>query len=278
MGGFSLGKIFGIPIQVRFSFLLLLGLFLIWHGLGGVVLLIALFASVLLHELGHALVARRYHVPILGIDLHFFGGAAKLSRMPESPGQEIAIAVAGPVVSFLLALAAFLVFKLTGFRPLAQLAAINLVLGLFNLLPALPMDGGRILRALLARKLGRLRATEIAVKVARVASLGLAAVGLIWGNFFLVALAVMLWVMAGVELRAAQLWSFARQMGFAPADGEREGEVEVLDRDLRPVGKDGADPFAHAGAGLGLRGFGFRRVVVRGPDGRVFVADDPIRW
>jgi stage IV sporulation protein FB len=277
MGGFSLGKIFGIPIQARFSFLLLLGLFLIWHGLGGVVLLLALFASVLLHELGHALVARRLKVPILGIDLHFFGGAAKLSRMPEKPSHEIAIAVAGPAVSFLLALGAFLVFRATGYRPIAQLAAINLVLGAFNLLPALPMDGGRILRALLARKLGRLRATEIAVKVARISAVGLGVLGLWVGNFFLVALAVMLWVMAGVELRAAQLWSYARQMGFA-TEGASEGEVEVLDRDLRPVGRDGEDPFPRGPAGLGLRGFGFRRVVVRGPDGRVFVQEDPIRW
>ncbi len=277
MGGFTLGKIFGIPIQVRFSFLLLLGLFLLWHGLGGALLLLALFASVLLHELGHALVARRLRVEILGIDLNFFGGAAKLARMPESPRHEIAIAVAGPLVSFALALGAFALFKATGVRPVAQLATLNLVLGLFNLLPALPMDGGRILRALLARKLGRLRATEIAVKVARIAAVGLAVLGLVAGNLFLVALAVMLWVMAGVELRAAQLWSFARQMGFAPAGGE--GEVEVLDRDLRPVGERGEDPFAnHPLGGLGLRGFGLRRVVVRGPDGRVFIQEEPIRW
>jgi Zn-dependent protease len=282
MGGFRIGKILGIPIQVRLSFLLLMGLFLVWHGLGGVLLLLALFASVLLHELGHALVARRLRVPIIGIDLHFFGGAAKLTHMPESPRHEIAIAAAGPAVSFALALGLYLVFRATGLGPFAQLAAINLVLGGFNLLPALPMDGGRILRALLARRMGRLRATAIAVKVARVAAVGLAVLGLAVTNFFLVALAVMLWIMAGVELRAAQLGELAREMGFAPPGGAEEGGVAVLDREGRRV--DGgvhasfADPLGLGGSPRRAAGFGVRRVVIRGPDGRLFVAEEPLRW
>ena len=276
-------------MQVNFSFLLLMLIFLISRGLPGVVLLGVTFLSVLVHELGHSLVARRLGVPILGIDLHFFGGAAKMGRMPSSSREEILIAAAGPAVSFALALVGLLLLLLTGFRGFVYLALINLVLGAFNLLPALPMDGGRIFRALLARRMGRLRATSLAVKVARGASLGLGLLGLVWGNLFLVGLAVMLWFLAGAELRAAQLWQHAAggMSGIWPP--QREGhfdrdEVEVLGRDHRPVG-EGAElrssrPFGaaqfvieeqHSGAA--------RRWIIRDPQGRViFIAEQPLRW
>lgn len=278
MGGVRLGRLFGIPIQINFSFLLLMGIFLLWQGLPGVVLLVVVFLSVLLHELGHALVARRFHVPILGIDLHFFGGAAKMGRMPSSPREEIFIAAAGPAVSFALALVGFLLLLVTRFQPLAYFAGINLVLGAFNLLPALPMDGGRIFRALLVRRLGRLRATTVAVTVARVVAVGLGLLGLVRGNFFLVGLALMLWVLAGSELRAAQMWEHARGgmfPGVGPDIQVEDDGVEVLDRDGRPVRRVDRPTFTVEESREG----GTRRWVIRDPAGRViYVAHQPLRW
>lgn len=281
LGGIRLGRLFGIPIQINWSFLLLMAIFALWQGLPGLVLLVVVFLSVLLHELGHSLVARRLNVPILGIDLHFFGGAAKMGRMPSSPREEILIAAAGPAVSFALALLGFLLLLLTRFQPLAYFAGVNLVLGGFNLLPALPMDGGRIFRALLARRMGRLRATTIAVTVARVVAVGLGLLGLLRGNFFLVGLAVMLWVLGTAELRAAQMWQRASRdadplfpgfgAGFRGAAGD---DVEVLDRDGTPLGR-GRDGFTVEERREG----GSRRWIIRDPDGRViFMAEQPLRW
>jgi Zn-dependent protease len=283
MGGIKLGKLAGIPIQINYSFLLLLVILLIWQGLTGVLLLVVMFLSVLLHELGHALVARRFKVPILGIDLHFFGGAAKMARMPESPREEILIAAAGPAVSFVLAALAAGVFLLSGLEAAAYLAAVNVMLGGFNMLPALPMDGGRIFRALLVRHFGRLRATSIAVTVARGLSVALGLLGLVQGNFFLVGLAVMLWMMAGQELRAAQLWSQAH--GFRDPGFNGPGDVEVLDRDGRPVGPAVGSPFAGREQGSGAVSVeeqlvgGVRRWIVRDQAGQViFTAEQPLRW
>jgi Zn-dependent protease len=276
MGGIRIGKLFGIPIRLSGSFLLLLGVFLLWQGLSGVLGLLVLFASVLVHELGHALVARRHGVSIIGIDLHFFGGAAKLTQMPDSPRTEIAIAAAGPAVSFVLGLAAFGLYVLTGFSPLRYVAIINALLGGFNLLPALPMDGGRILRALLSRRMGHLRATTAAVKVARICALGLGGVGLVGSSFFTVALAVMLWLMAGAELRQARVLSFARGAGWGTSPNASGDQPEILDRFGRPVRGAGAMP--------GMTGFtveeqlrgGVRCWVIRDPDGQViFMCNQP---
>lgn len=226
MGGFKLVTLFGIPIRVTFSFLLLLGFALLaWGGLQGVVAIIAMFTMVLAHELGHALVARKLSVPILGIDLHFFGGAAKLAHLPQRPRDEILIAAAGPAVSFALSAIAFALHGVTEIWVLRWVGYINLMLGGFNLLPALPMDGGRIFRAALSSRLGRLRATTIAVHVAR----GVAVLMGLWGvlglwplantSFFMVGLAVMLWWMAGSELRAMRYWETMQQPGMGGYPG-----------------------------------------------------------
>jgi Zn-dependent protease len=283
MGNLRLGKIFGIPIQVNLSFLLLLLLLLIWQGLGGVVLLLVAFSSVLVHELGHALVARRLHVPIISIELHFFGGAARMARMPSSPREEILIAAAGPVVSFAISLLGGLLYLLFGFFGFGYLALINLILGGFNLLPALPMDGGRIFRALLCRKMGRLRATSIAVKVAKTIAVGLGLLGLTGFNFFLVGLAVVLWLMASAELRAAQIWSRAGQWpGGAHARPSAAGEAVVLDQPGRPVSGDST--FAQTTSPQTivveeLHRPGRQRWVIRDGEGRIlFVADHPLQW
>src|SRR4051794_25270403 len=182
--GFRIGTLFGFPIRVHLSFLVLLGAALLWMGgTGGVLFLVMVAGSVLVHELGHALLARRLGVPIAGIGLHIFGGAAEMVGLPRRPDDEIAIAAAGPAVSFALAGLGYTLAAITGVHALALLAGVNLALGAFNLLPVFPSDGGRILRAWLARRHGLVRATELAVGVGRVMCLVLGAIGLLTGSF-----------------------------------------------------------------------------------------------
>ena len=202
---FRLGRLAGFPIDVNPSFLLLLGIVaLTMGGLAGVVAVLVAFASVIVHELGHALVARHLGVRVAGIELHFFGGAAKIVDPPRTPGDEIAIAAAGPAVSFAIAGVSTLLAQVA-FAPLfGALAWINLLLGAFNLLPAFPMDGGRILRALLQRRLGHLRATEVAVVIARGFAVAIGLYGLVTLTLYLVLLAVLLWMMSGAEMQVAR--------------------------------------------------------------------------
>ena len=140
-----------------------------------------LFASILAHELGHSVVARARGVPIAGIDLHLFGGVAKMAAPPRSPSDEIAIALAGPAVSLLIGGAAIALNAALPQSLLVWLGGANLMLGLFNLLPALPLDGGRVLRAMLAKRRGLFGGTRVAVTVSRVIAvlLGVAALALL---------------------------------------------------------------------------------------------------
>jgi Zn-dependent protease len=203
-----IGALFGFPIRIHLSFLLLLGFVMLSSPMGGlttslaVVLMLA--SSVVVHELGHALVARRLGVPVAGIGLHFFGGAAELKGLARRPGDEIAIAVAGPAVSLALAGIGYALAALTGVPVFGWFSFVNLVLALFNLLPVFPSDGGRILRAWLARKHGLVRATDIAVKVGRVACIALAIAGLFW-SFQLILVAIVLWTFGGMERLAARM-------------------------------------------------------------------------
>lgn len=227
---------FGFPIDVNLSFLFLLGIVaLTMGGLTGVAVVLLAFASVVLHELGHALVARHLGVRVAGIELHFFGGAARIVDVPRRAGDEIAIAAAGPAVSFALGGLALLLAGLGGAAGafFDLLGWINLVIGAFNLIPALPMDGGRILRALLARRTSYLRATELSVKVARVVAVGFAVFGLVTVHLYLVLLAVLLWVMSTAELTAA------RYFGVQYRD---QSEVEVLPRGATWGGGRGEPP------------------------------------
>jgi Zn-dependent protease len=221
---FRLGSVLGFPIDVNPSFLLLLAIVaLTMGGLTGVAVVLLAFASVVLHELGHALVARHLGVRVAGIELHFFGGAARIVDVPRRPGDEIAIAAAGPAVSFALGGLAFLLAGIGG-APGAffnLLAWINLVIGAFNLIPALPMDGGRILRAILARRMSYLRATETSVRIARMVAIAFGIYGILTLHLYLAVLAVVLWVMATAELTAA------RYFGVQYRD---QPDVEVLPR------------------------------------------------
>jgi Zn-dependent protease len=265
-----LGRVFGFPVEINLSFFLLLALvFLVSGGLAGngvaaVVVLCLAFGSVLLHELGHALVARRLGVHVSGIELSFFGGAAKMMQLPRSANHEIEIAAAGPAVSLMLAgvglgLGAVLHGPLLG--PLFwAIGSINLVLAGFNLIPALPMDGGRILRALLTRKMGFVRATDIAVKVARVVAVGFGIVGLL-GAYQLLVLAPFLWMMGTREQMLARA---VPAMG-----GDGGGYASRDDRFGRAAG-----PFERPGGfyrGSDAAGTPVRRYAIRRVGGRMVI-------
>jgi Zn-dependent protease/predicted transcriptional regulator len=223
----GLGRIAGIEIRVHATFLLLL----LWVGFGeyhrggsagGAVqamsFLLAVFASVVLHEYGHALTAAKFGVRTREIILLPIGGVARLERMPERPSQELAIAAAGPLVTIFIIAVLWVVLRLTGTPMtateslsgkgpfLAALMWINITLAVFNLLPAFPMDGGRVLRSIIALRTDFARATEIATRIGQVFALVFAAIGLfVTGNPFLVLIAVFVWVAASAEAAETRL-------------------------------------------------------------------------
>jgi Zn-dependent protease/CBS domain-containing protein len=223
------GRVVGIDLYVHATFLLLLA----WVAFqeyeqgaaavaGALVYIIVLFAIVVLHELGHALTARRYGILTRDIILLPIGGVARLERMPRDPRQELLVALAGPAVNVALAIVLYGLVRLTGTPPqgdlyaidllgsgrafLYQLVFVNIILALFNLLPAFPMDGGRVLRALLAMRMtSYARATAVAARVGRVLALGLGIVGLFkFQNPFWVLIALFVWMGAGSEAAAVQ--------------------------------------------------------------------------
>ena len=224
-----IGRIAGIDLYVHATFLLLLAYvaYLEYRqGLAaiGVALLyiFALFAIVVLHELGHALTARRYGVRTRDIILLPIGGVARLERMPRDPRQELLVALAGPAVNVVLAAVLFVLVRLAGQFPtgslsdldiamsprefLYALAIVNIFIAVFNMLPAFPMDGGRVLRALLAMRMSSYaRATELAARTGRVFALLLGIAGIWWfGNPLLVLIALFVWLGAGSEAAAVQ--------------------------------------------------------------------------
>jgi Zn-dependent protease/CBS domain-containing protein len=220
----KVGRIAGIPIYIHWTFLILLG-WILFSGLNAgkapaeafqeVGFVLALFGCVVLHELGHALMARRFGVTTSDITLLPIGGVARLQRIPEKPAEELLVAIAGPLVN--VAIAAILyalgvrlglvvsdeqVLIKGGFA--ARLMLVNVFLVLFNLLPAFPMDGGRMLRALLAMFLEYGRATRIAASVGQVMALGFVFLGLQTGNVMLLLIAVFVWIGAGAESSQVQ--------------------------------------------------------------------------
>jgi len=200
-----LGTILGFPVELNLSFLLLLAfVFIAFGGLAGVLLMTLVFGSVLLHELGHAVVARRLGVRVSGIELSFFGGAAKMIQLPRTATHEVLIAAAGPAVSLLLAGFGLGIGAITHSAFFSWLGWTNFIIAAFNLIPALPMDGGRILRALLTRKMDFVRATDVSVTVARVVAVAFAIIGLT-GPFQLLILAPFLWFMGTQEKALARM-------------------------------------------------------------------------
>jgi len=235
MRQFRIGSAFGIPLKLDLTFLLVLPLFAwiigsqvaVWADqlgeLGapaldtaaltggampwvlGIVAAVGLFAGVVLHELGHSVVAMRFGYPIESITLWIFGGIAQLEQMPEAWRQELTIAIAGPIVSVGLAGACWVGFLAmpTGLPAirfvLGYLALMNIALAGFNLLPAFPMDGGRVLRALLARNRPYARATKIAAEVGKGFALLLGLVGLLQVNIVLIGIAFFIYIGASGE-------------------------------------------------------------------------------
>ncbi|MBA3457504.1 MAG: hypothetical protein H0T42_30765 [Deltaproteobacteria bacterium] len=200
-----LGSVLGFPIDIKLSFLILLGVvFVAFGGLFGVFVVTLAFVSVLLHELGHAVVARKLGVHVSHIELGFLGGAAQMTEMPRRPNHEIAIAAAGPAVSVGLALAGLGLGALVDVPLISALGWINLVLAGFNLIPALPMDGGRILRAALAKRMTFVKATDLSVKISRVVAVGFGIIGLM-GAYQLLILAPFLWMMGAREQQMARM-------------------------------------------------------------------------
>jgi stage IV sporulation protein FB len=221
----SLGRIGGTEVRIHFTFLLLL----LWLGvaaamqggraaaLDAVGFVLAIFACVLLHEFGHALMARRFGIATRDITLLPIGGVATIERMPERPGQELLVALAGPAVNLVIAVALIGLFGVTTepavvaeslHKPdidlVTRLAFANLMLAMFNLIPAFPMDGGRILRALLCLRMDRASATRIASRIGRGIALVLGFFGLL-GNPILLLIAIFIFLGATWEGQAAEL-------------------------------------------------------------------------
>lgn len=218
----SLGRFLGIEVRVIYLLYLFFGFYLLTAVPGGLasagftlISLLLIMFCVFLHEIGHSLMALRCGVGVQAIYLHPLGGMARLNDLIPGPRAEVMIALAGPAVSILLATLCFSLGSLLGTLPsvpadvLSTVGTVNLWLGLFNLLPIFPMDGGRVLTAVLVLRYGVERAIPMAVTVARLGTLGLGLFGLIQlmtsgSGISLVMIAVMLYFMGGQELQARQ--------------------------------------------------------------------------
>jgi stage IV sporulation protein FB len=227
---FPIARIAGTVVKVHVTFLLLLAVFLVAGGVAAVIMILAIFACVVAHEFGHVAMARRFGVRTPDVILLPIGGLARLERMPEEPRQELLIALAGPAVTLLLAAIFYAVLRAGGAAPpllpslrvagdslLGDLYRINVLLLLFNLIPAFPMDGGRVLRAILAARQGLARATRIAASVGQLLAFGLGFAALMTGDMLLLLIAFFVFLGAGaeaaaVETRAAGLGLTVRDM------------------------------------------------------------------
>lgn len=215
----KLGVFGGIPVYIHATFLLIIAWVVLVHWtsgetvgsiIGGVIFVLALFLCVVLHEYGHALTARRYGIKTRDITLLPIGGVARLERMPDDPMQELKVALAGPAVNVAIAAVLYLWLVLTrGLSPLSDLTVtqgsfaerlmfVNIFLVIFNLIPAFPMDGGRVLRALLALKTDYTRATQTAATIGQGIALLFGFIGL-FTNPFLVFIALFVWIGAAQE-------------------------------------------------------------------------------
>jgi len=217
---FQIGKLFGIPIKVHFTFLLLLffiGLFGSkqtgsFGAIFGMVSIVLIFFCVILHEVGHSLMAVHYGIEVKDIILLPIGGVSRMEEIPEDPKKEINISLVGPMVSFSLALIFFLILRAMGRSPslaslslfggnlLVNLFWINLILGMFNLIPAFPMDGGRVLRGVLTISMDSLKATKIAVGVGQAFAILLFFFGIFF-NWWMALIAIFIYLGAEGEER-----------------------------------------------------------------------------
>ena len=228
-------RIAGIQLRIHVTFVLLIA----WLAFGyyaqggspaaaeGVIFVLLLFLCVVLHEFGHALAAKAFGINTPDITLLPIGGVARLERMPEEPKQELLIAVAGPAVNVIIALGLFVAggsfinpfvnpAASEGVGLISQLLIINVLLVAFNLLPAFPMDGGRVLRALLATRMSYARATQIAATVGQGFAFVFGFIGLIW-NPFLIFIALFVYIGASQEAALAQMKDVSRRFPVSSA-------------------------------------------------------------
>jgi Zn-dependent protease/predicted transcriptional regulator len=221
----KLGRFAGIDVFVHATFLLLIG----WVGyshwlarrdwgdvLSGILFILALFLCVVLHEYGHALTARKYGIKTRDITLYPIGGVARLERMPDKPIEELWVALMGPAVNVAIAAVLFVYLVITdNLVPLGQLTitsghfmarlmVLNIWLVLFNLIPAFPMDGGRVLRALLAMRMEYVRATQVAASIGQGIAFIFGFIGL-FTNPFLLFIALFVWIGASQEASMVQM-------------------------------------------------------------------------
>lgn len=248
----------GIPLFLDFTFLLLLPL-LAWligsnvtmlaHQWGiphasrlsagatpwilGFIAAVGLVTCVVLHELGHSLVAKAYGVRVRSITLWFLGGVARFDEMPRARGVEAVIAIAGPIVSVVLAIGFWaLLFAVPMFPALvfilAYLAFTNLLLALFNLIPAIPLDGGRVLRSLLALVMRYATATRVAAMVSKLFAIAMGLFAIYTQEWYLLLVAVFVFMAGSSETRATQVEDLLQ--------GAHVGEL--MNADIRPVSPD----------------------------------------
>src|ERR671918_26901 len=252
-------RIAGIQLRIHVTFLLLIGwLAFGYYAEGGsavaasrVIFILLLFVCVVLHEFGHAFAAKAFGINTPDITLLPIGGVARLERMPEEPVQELIIAVAGPMVNVVIALGLFVAggsqalvnpSAVEGGGFIAQLMTINILLVLFNLLPAFPMDGGRVLRALLAIRMSYARATQVAATIGQGFAFVFGFIGLLW-NPFLIFIALFVYIGASQEAALAQMKDVSRRFPVSSA----------MVREFRTLAADARMPFASCRSAIAQR-------------------------
>jgi stage IV sporulation protein FB len=235
-GSFTVGRIAGIDVKIHVTFFLLLA----WVGyiyyrsggmpaaIDGILFVLLIFLLVVLHEFGHAIAARRYGIPTRDITLLPIGGVARLERMPDKPREEVVVALAGPAVNVVIAavLALFIglsggwpdphIIERTGVPLAFRIFSVNVWLVLFNMIPAFPMDGGRVLRATLAMRMNYARATQVAASVGQGIAFVFFILGL-WWNPMLLLIAVFIYFGAGSEAALAQMKSISKDLRVSAA-------------------------------------------------------------
>ncbi|MDG2220263.1 MAG: site-2 protease family protein [Rubripirellula sp.] len=296
-GAFHIGRIAGIDLKIHWTFLLLVGWFGIKPLMAGndllaaavnVLLILAVFACVVAHEYGHALAARAYGIGTLDVTLYPIGGVARLREMPAEPIKELVIAVAGPAVNVVIALllgAGLLAYGaldassfslgqgMSGVQFWQALLNINLFLVLFNAIPAFPMDGGRVLRALLAFRIDRVRATDIAASIGKVIAVCFAVIGLKY-NPLLIVIAMFVYIGArgeaaqvrrtsligNLNVGAAMISQFATVESHQPIAFIRDRLLAGMQEDFPVVTADGLP------VGMLYRSHAMQVIQQRGPD------------
>ena len=219
----TLASVRGIPLRLHSSFLVLAGALIAWQlvtagsaaALQATLLGLAVFGSVLLHELGHAFAGMRYGIRTRSITLYPFGGIAALEREPRTADEELVVAIAGPAVNGALFLAA-LPLALLGVPGAKALAVINLGMGVFNLIPAFPMDGGRVLRAWMAKRRGKTAATQRALKISRVFAWAFLAAGIFLSPSLALVGGFLLWATSAERRRMGRFMSGPQAAGWRP--------------------------------------------------------------